>query len=65
LETELDPHTFSTWLRPTAGVGIEDDRLVVSVPNEVFRDWNSDNYAEQAARAAGMAVRFIVREADG
>jgi chromosomal replication initiator protein len=46
LESRLDPHTFNTWLRPTALAWQDDAALHVSVPNEVFRDWLRDNYTD-------------------
>jgi len=46
LETRLDPHTFNTWLRPTALAWHDETALHVSVPNEVFRDWLRDNYSD-------------------
>jgi chromosomal replication initiator protein len=46
LETRLDPHTFNTWLRPTALAWQDDAALHVAVPNDVFRDWLRDNYSE-------------------
>ena len=62
LEGEVDPHSFGTWLRPTYGVAFEDDgTLVVDVPNEIFRDWLSDNYrAAVEAAVGGVLVRFVV-----
>jgi len=46
LETRLDPHTFNTWLRPTALAWQDDTALHVAVPNDVFRDWLRDNYSD-------------------
>ena len=46
LETRLDPHTFNTWLRPTALAWQDDTALHVSVPNDVYRDWLRDNYSD-------------------
>jgi chromosomal replication initiator protein len=64
LETRLDPHTFNTWLRPTALAWHDDTALHVSVPNEVFRDWLRDNYSDLIRDALAeitdgpMAVEF-------
>jgi chromosomal replication initiator protein len=46
LETRLDPHTFNTWLRPTALAWRDDTAVHVAVPNDVFRDWLRDNYSD-------------------
>ena len=64
LEPRLDPHTFNTWLRPTALAWQDEGALHVSVPNEVFRDWLRDNYSdlirEALAELTGspLAVEF-------
>ena len=64
LETRLDPHTFNTWLRPTALAWQDDAALHVSVPNDVFRDWLRDNYSDLIRDAlseltgATVAVEF-------
>ncbi len=46
LETRLDPHTFNTWLRPTAFAWKDETVVHVSVPNDVYRDWLRDNYSD-------------------
>jgi chromosomal replication initiator protein len=46
LESRLDPHTFNTWLRPTALAWHDDTALHVSVPNDVYRDWLRENYSD-------------------
>ena len=64
LEPRLDPHTFNTWLRPTALAWQDESALHVLVPNEVFRDWLRDNYSDliRAALAeltgSPLAVEF-------
>ncbi len=64
LETRLDPHTFNTWLRPTALAWQDDNALHVSVPNDVYRDWLRDNYSDLIREAlsdltgAPLAVEF-------
>ena len=46
LETRLDPHTFNTWLRPTALAWKDETVVHVLVPNDVYRDWLRDNYSD-------------------
>ena len=64
LETRLDPHTFNTWLRPTALAWQDDAALHVSVPNDVFRDWLREHYSELIREALSeltggpLAVEF-------
>lgn len=64
LEPRLDPHTFNTWLRPTALAWQDNSTLHVSVPNEVFREWLRDNYSDLISDALAeltgspLAVEF-------
>ena len=69
LETRLDPHTFNTWLRPTALAWHDETALHVSVPNDVFRDWLSDHYGDLIKDALAelterpLAVEFTTAHA--
>ncbi len=63
LETRLDPHTFNTWLRPTALAWQDDEALHVSVPNDVYRDWLRDNYSDLIREALSeLTARPLVVE---
>ncbi|HEX3006494.1 MAG TPA: chromosomal replication initiator protein DnaA [Bacteroidales bacterium] len=48
LET-VEPHmkkpSFETWLKPTHPIGLEENVLIVEVPNEFARDWVESRYA--------------------
>jgi chromosomal replication initiator protein len=39
IETKVNRHSFYTWFKPTAFVADREGRLVVRVPNTLFRDW--------------------------
>ena len=66
LETRLDPQTFNTWFRPTALAWSDDDTIHVSVPNEIFRDWLTENYGSligESLREVAQGpceVRFVL-----
>ncbi len=36
-KTKVNPHSFSTWFRPTSSVGDSVDSITVRVPNQLFR----------------------------
>ena len=44
LEEEVSPQNFSTWIKPVHFVAIEDDRVLLEVPNRFIKDWITDNY---------------------
>ena len=56
---QIDPHSFNTWFQPTSGAGFENGTLIVSVPNEIFGSWITDNYAQELTELAGGEVRFV------
>jgi len=46
LKSKLNPQSFQTWLRPTRLCHVEDNCLVVQVPNREFQDWIEEHYAK-------------------
>jgi chromosomal replication initiator protein len=70
MERRVNPHSFSTWFRPTRQEGTENGKLVVRVPSRVFRKRLTETYGEllQAVLAeVGMAdtqLDFLCAEND-
>ena len=46
IERKIDRQDFITWFKPTQLRAIDEDTLVVGVPNQVFEDWLSRHYSE-------------------
>src|ERR1017187_2793815 len=46
MERRVNPHSFSTWFRPTRQEGSENGKLVVRVPSRVFRKRLTETYGE-------------------
>ena len=47
----INPHTFSTWFRPTKGYGEKDGTLFVRVPSRLFRKRLTESFCEQIKAA--------------
>ncbi|HEX5078836.1 MAG TPA: chromosomal replication initiator protein DnaA [Geminicoccaceae bacterium] len=47
LRTELDDTAYRTWLAPLDLVGLEGDRVLLSVPTRFLRDWVAAHYADR------------------
>lgn len=47
----VSPGCFDTWFRPVAFAGCEGSTMLLTVPNENFRKWLLDNYAEPLRQA--------------
>jgi len=46
MERRVNPHSFSTWFRPTRQEGAENGKLVVRVPSRAFRKRLTETYGE-------------------
>jgi chromosomal replication initiator protein len=64
LRNQVPADAYTTWLAPTEGVSLQNDTLVVSVPNQFFIDWLGQYYVgaiEEACRTAlsgGCRIAF-------
>ena len=45
LKSEVSDQVFNNWFMQMAPLALSDDRLVLGVPNEFFKDWVSERYA--------------------
>ncbi|MGE3177858.1 MAG: chromosomal replication initiator protein DnaA [Vicinamibacterales bacterium] len=45
VETKVNRHSFYTWFKPTSFVSQDDSRLIIRVPNALFRDWLTKHYS--------------------
>jgi chromosomal replication initiator protein len=68
MERRVNPHSFTTWFRPTRQQGVENGKLLVKVPNRMFRKKLSETYGsllEAVLTEVGMAetrVEFLCDE---
>jgi chromosomal replication initiator protein len=62
LKTKVNTQSYQTWLRPTRFSRLEDDVIVVCVPNREFKEWIQENYAKlitEALQSLNMGSREI------
>jgi chromosomal replication initiator protein len=45
LKTKVNTQSYQTWLRPTRFSHVENEAIVVRVPNREFQEWIQDKYA--------------------
>jgi chromosomal replication initiator protein len=66
IETKVNRHSYLTWFKPTVFVADEQTRVLVRVPNPLFRDWLPKHYSaviDEAMREVGraeVAVSFVL-----
>ncbi len=53
LKTKVNTQSYQTWLRPTRFSRVENEAIVVSVPNREFQEWILENYAGLITEALG------------
>ena len=56
IEEKMSKPSFETWLKTTKPVSINDDSLVISVPNEFTKDWVQGRYADLITSALQEVV---------
>ncbi|HLW97455.1 MAG TPA: chromosomal replication initiator protein DnaA [Candidatus Acidoferrales bacterium] len=68
MERRVNPHSFTTWFRPTRQQGAENGKLTVRVPNRMFRKKLTETYGsllEAVLTEVGLAemrVEFLCDE---
>ena len=60
VETKVNRHSFFTWFRQTTFVRDQGERLVIQVPDSVFRDWVLKHYSGVLADALAEVGRPAV-----
>jgi len=51
LKTKVNTQSYQTWLRPTRFSHVENEAIVVCVPNHEFQDWIQENYGGLVSEA--------------
>lgn len=44
IQEKISKQNFDTWINPIKESALEEDRIVLNVPNRFFRDWLQENY---------------------
>ena len=64
LKSEVNEQVFSVWFQPIKQIGLEDNTIILAVPNKFFESWIKEKYmgllTSSLSRASGkdLAVRF-------
>jgi chromosomal replication initiator protein len=57
LEGKVNPQSFTTWFRPTRLSLDDGERIIVTVPNELFSNWLTKNYMALIRKSASTLQR--------
>ena len=66
LSNHLPDHTMSTWFEPIEPVVIDDEKMVLEVPNQFFYDWIESHYRQHINKAletlgaVNVSTKFII-----
>jgi len=44
IKENISQHNFDTWIRPIRIISLQDNCILLSVPNRFFKDWLKENY---------------------
>ena len=65
IETKVNRHSFYTWFKPTSFLEDKGQTIIVTVPNDLFRDWLTKHYAGVIGEAVdelerhGTQISFV------
>lgn len=67
LEQTLTPQHFATWIKPIKFAGLEEDKVLLEVPNRFVLDWLKDHYVsiiqEILSKLAATPYRIVLKVA--
>ena len=53
LKKTYPQHAFSTWFEPIVSIGLNNDELILEVPNQFFFEWIQSHYKESIQLSVG------------
>ena len=68
LQGKVTPHNFEAWLKPITFVGLDNDTIMLEVPNRFARDWIANNYLpliEEALRSRSERRVHVMLRVNG
>ena len=66
ISKRVNHESFSTWFLPISSASRDESTVYLGVPNEIFRDWISNNYFDvleeslQELNLAGHRISFVI-----
>jgi len=64
----VNQHSFTTWFKPISYASQDDANVFLRVPNEIFRDWISNNYFDvleeslEELNLRGRKIGFLIED---
>jgi chromosomal replication initiator protein len=62
IKENISQHNFDTWIRPIRIISLQDNCILLSVPNRFFKDWLKENYysllKDSLASLVGAAINI-------
>ncbi|MBN4080729.1 chromosomal replication initiator protein DnaA [Caldithrix abyssi] len=55
LKKNQPQHAYSTWFEPITSIGLNNDKLVLEVPNQFFFEWIHSHYKDSILKETGKA----------
>jgi len=70
IKEKVSQQNFETWIKPIGVVSLEDNNVLLGVPNKFFKDWLVENYftliSNSLSEVSGIAVnvQFVVNKSE-
>lgn len=61
IKDKVSQQNFDTWIKPIRIASLQDNSVVLSVPNRFFKDWLEENYATLIKDAFSFLVGVVVQ----
>lgn len=60
LKAQFPDHAYSTWFEPIQSIGLDNEELVLEVPNQFFFEWIKSHYHEAIKNIARDSLKKII-----
>ena len=70
IKEKVSQQNFETWIKPIRIVSLEDNNVLLGVPNKFFKDWLVDNYIDLISNSLSdisgidVDIQFVVSKPD-
>lgn len=71
IKGQISGPSFRTWINPIEPMRVENNRLIVSIPNQFFIEWLEGRYSELIQSALkqvvneGFGISYIIKDSSG
>jgi len=71
IKEKISQQNFETWIKPIRVVSLEENNVLLGVPNKFFKDWLVENYIDLISHSLSnvsgidVDIKFVVSKSEG